>query len=332
MKILIIRLSSLGDIVLTEPIARRLREVFPDAELDYITKPQFCELVQMFGTVKHVIPYSKTYYAHREIWRAHYDLFYDLHAKFSSYLLKYFAFSATIFTYDKQHNLRRQIVRHKTSEEIKSTLVLYQSALKKAAQKLAIPALAEPLPYPKLEVEPKAVEQLKEKWVKSAEKKVVALFPGAAYFTKMYPLPQWEQFVQAGSNKYYFLLLGSASEKALAEQIYKCNPEACTNLCGQFNWRELINVIATSDAVVSNDSGPMHLAAALNKPQIAIFGATHPKLGFAPLNNKAFILCKNLSCQPCSLHGGDKCPQQHFNCMRNLTPEEILTALDKFFN
>jgi len=75
----------------------------------------------------------------------------------------------------------------------------------------------------------------------------------------------------------------------------------------------------------------MHLAAALRKPQIAIFGGTHPRLGFAPLNDKAIVLTADLACQPCSLHGRNKCPKGTFECMKQITPEMVEKALENIF-
>jgi heptosyltransferase-2 len=87
-------------------------------------------------------------------------------------------------------------------------------------------------------------------------------------------------------------------------------------------------MIKQASVVVTNDSGPMHIAAALAKPQIALFGATTPQLGFAPLNEKAIVLCQNLPCQPCSLHGQETCPKRHFACMLSIKPEAIIAALN----
>jgi heptosyltransferase II len=86
------------------------------------------------------------------------------------------------------------------------------------------------------------------------------------------------------------------------------------------------------DLVISNDSGPMHIAAALQKNQIALFGATHPILGFSPMNNNATVICKNISCQPCSLHGSERCPKGHFDCMNKIKPIEIAEESQKILS
>jgi len=65
----------------------------------------------------------------------------------------------------------------------------------------------------------------------------------------------------------------------------------------------------------------------LGKKQVAIFGSTHPRLGFAPLNDQAMVLCSNVSCQPCSLHGLAACPRKHFACMMSIEPEQVITSI-----
>ena len=100
-----------------------------------------------------------------------------------------------------------------------------------------------------------------------------------------------------------------------------------TNICGELDLQQLVTAIDKMDVIISNDSGPMHIAAALEKPQITIFGATHPKLGFAPLNKNAVILSTDLECQPCSLHGSKACPLDHFNCMKQISVVDISKIL-----
>ena len=99
------------------------------------------------------------------------------------------------------------------------------------------------------------------------------------------------------------------------------------NLCDEFSTGKLIAFMDKLDLIISNDSGPMHIAAALRKPQIAIFGSTSTKLGFKPLNKKAIVLETDLNCQPCSLHGRKKCPRTHFNCMRNINPQQLANGI-----
>lgn len=327
MKILIIRLSSIGDIVLTQPIVKKLREVFPEADLHYLTKEQFRVLPELFDIPLKVIPYFKTVGFHYWLSKQKYDYVFDLHGKFSSILVKLAAGSVYNFTYSKQHLLRRAIVKHKTNSTINSTLDLYQSALLKAAKALNNEPLAGELVNPRLGIERAELEKMRLRINIPEDKKIVALFPGATHSTKMYPAESYIKMIHKSGENFYFWLLGSKTETGLTYKINFETADKTSDLGGKFDLKELIAVIALSDVVITNDSGPMHIAAALGKLQIAIFGATHPKLGFKPLNANAHIIVKNLDCQPCTLHGGEQCPLKHFNCMLSIKPDEIISVL-----
>jgi len=329
MKILIIRLSSLGDIVLTQPIVQKLHEVFPEAELHYLTKEQYTDIPKHFGIPLQVLTYSNLLRNHSGLRGKQFDYVFDLQNKLNSFWIKNFCVRANSFTYNKQRHLRQSIVKHKTKRSIGSTLELYQSALLKAGKKLRLPELTEGLNNPQLHIEQAALDNMQSRLQRPSGKKIIALFPGATHNTKMYPAQFFTRMIQNCSDKYHFWLLGSKNETALTYQINSDTADCTTNLGGIFNLEELLTVIELADAVITNDSGPMHIAAALNKPQAAIFGSTHPNLGFRPLNDKAVVICKNVSCQPCSLHGRKACPRKHFACMMSIKSEDVATALNK---
>jgi len=328
MKILVIRLSSLGDIILTQPIMQRLHEVFPDAELHFLTKEEYRMIPQFFGIPMHTVSYKKTIGFHLSLLTSRYDYVFDLHGKFSSILTRWLCIGAKEFVYNKQRGLRKKIIRHNSNHNINSTLDLYQSALLKASKKVKNISLSEGLNNPKLYISEADIDNMQKLYPKPEGKKVIALFPGATHFAKMYPLESYIRMVQSAGSIYHFWLFGSPPEMNLTKTIHAASKSNSTDFGGKFSIPDLIKIIAVSDAVITNDSGPMHIAAALNKPQVAIFGSTHPRLGFKPLNDNAKVICKDISCQPCTLHGGKKCPQRHFACMLSIEPEEILSILD----
>ena len=319
MKILLIRLSSLGDIVLSQPVTAELKRIYPDCELHYLCKPQFTSIVKHFGTIDKIISYNKSHQFHHAMHSEYYDLIIDLHLKLASLLLGLITPHARILRYAKQRAIRQRIVRTHAHTGIRSTVDLYSSVLSKLPgyqpleevllPRLLIPALDPALPEGKT---------------------LIALFPGAAHQTKLYPVSQLavliKQFLKESASS-HFVVLGSASESYLGEELVKAAPDQVSNLCGKFSLEELITVIDRMAVVISNDSGPMHIAAALGKPQLAIFGATHPSLGFAPQNPLARVLVADLDCQPCSLHGGERCPRGDFRCMRSISPQQLTNAL-----
>ena len=318
MKILIIRLSSLGDVILAQPVVSALRNRFPGAEITFCAKPAYAGLVRMMGQGIEVLEYEKNLFWHLALRKRRFDLVLDLHGKLASWLIRVLAPAPRKAVYGKQRRLRRMIVAGKSNKSIASTTGLYFSALDKlglGGDKIATPVLTPPA-HMKVEGLPEGPAPL------------IANFPGAAHATKAWPTNQYREFLDLCGGSRRIILLGSAADSQMAEHIAQGHPEAA-NLCGKFDFERLAGVLAQCDLVISGDSGPMHLAAALNRPQIAIFGGTHPSLGFAPQNDRAVVLCADLDCQPCSLHGLERCPQGHFNCMKLVTPQLVCETAAK---
>lgn len=317
MKILILRLSSLGDIVLTQPICAWLRGQYPQAWIDYMAKEQYLELVPLLGCALHPVAYQKSLKAHLELKKEQYDLVLDLHGKLSTWLLRMAAQGKKSAVYDKERSRRQKIVKGKRGLTIRSTLDLYQSALDKIYPDVQ---LENPWLYLPEDTELPALEE--------ASKRIL-IFPGALHNTKRYPSTSYKQLIDLSPKDWQYIILGSPGEAALCEDVARGNQ--AVSMAGQFSFSQILALMQSADWVISSDSGPMHLAAALKRPQIAIFGATHPSLGFAPLNPNAQVLAANLPCQPCSLHGSKSCPENHFNCMRMIKPEQILGIIEGQF-
>ncbi len=319
-KILIIRLSSLGDIVLTQSAVQVLRNEFPDVQIHYLTKKMFAPIVEMFNCVDEIHYWENKYTLLKNLRKIKFDLTIDLHAKFNTFTIKSFICAKQTITYNKKHMLRRQIVKKRTSRTISSTVELYFTALKKIG-------IESEISVPKLFLAKDIVMPIMLPENKQA--KYIGLFPGALHKTKQYPINQLAKFIDSVPTEWNckFLIFGSKAESNLANELSSFTETDIIDLCGKLDLQQLVFAINKMDVIITNDSGPMHIAAALEKPQIAIFGATHPKLGFAPMNKKAIFLSSNLLCQPCSLHGSENCPKKHFNCMKLISSEQILNSL-----
>jgi len=317
MKILIIRLSSLGDIVLVQPICAMLHDTYPEAEINLVCKPEYAELPQMFDPPVNVIPYTKSFSFHFRMLKKQYNLIVDLHGKFASYLLASITPATCKLVYRKQRTLRKRIVRGRTEKAIDSTVSLYVSALVPLGiqTRWKAPAMISPRPHPDVQRH-------------QSEEPVIAIIPGATHYTKRYPTDYWIELINI-HPEWQFRLFGSEADEDIIESIMKSVGSNCLSYVGKLGLSELHKYLAECDLIISGDTGPMHLAATLQKPQLAIFGGTHPRLGFRPLNPKAVILCAEISCQPCSLHGVSACPQGHFNCMRLITPQVLSDAAVK---
>ncbi len=158
------------------------------------------------------------------------------------------------------------------------------------------------------------------------DKAFIVLAPGAAYGpAKMWPKEYYKDLanflVKLG---FAVIVVGSSKEKDIGNFI-KNGKKEIYNLCGKTDLTEVAGILSLAKAFISNDSGLMHLAAALKIPQIAIFGSTDPeKTG--PLNPKAIVLKKDLPCSPCFKR---TCKYEHYKCLRDITPEEVLKNIYK---
>lgn len=316
MKILFVRLSSLGDIVLTEPIVKKISDTYPHAEIDFLVKPVFRDVVQAFPKKVNILEWTDNLDSLIKISRKHYDLLIDLHNKPNTALIRFCAQASQKVVYCKMRKLRKQIVQNKTEKCINSTLDLYNSALTKVG---ISPANSFPVLLPNDSLKP-LINDHDLNWGN-----YILIFPGATSFTKRW-LPQYfAKLIDDLSARYQIVVGGS--DFSLAHQLRNYSHSKYLDLTGKTNIRELISLVSGSQAIVANDSGPAHIAAAIGKPQITIFGGTSPKLGFAPLNNKGIVLTKNLACSPCSLHGRNFCPLGHFRCMKDISVELVLNQL-----
>lgn len=316
-KILIIRFSSLGDIILTEPIIRQLRISYPGCTVDYLTKKAFEPIITTFFGVDSVFTDYESLVGLIKLRRRKYDLVIDLQKKFNSWWAKGVIAGKKNVSYDKKRRLRKRIVARKTSLTINSTVDLYNTVFDKLE-----------LPYSFQQ--PRIKTSQSDNLLPSANPKdnlKLVIFPGATHNTKRIPPDKIISFINDYPHKDTdFYLLGSVQEGAITAKIKKETNKLCYDLAGNFNLVELINAIDLAHIVITNDSGPMHIAAALEKPQLAFFGSTHISLGFRPLNNKAIVLSRDLECSPCTLHGEKACPLKHFNCLNQITVESIFEA------
>ncbi len=160
--------------------------------------------------------------------------------------------------------------------------------------------------------------------------KTIAIFPGSVWPTKQWTL---EGFIQIGrffcSQNLQVVLLGGVAEKSLAAQIEQAVP-AIKNLVGQTNLIQTLSVLKNCELVISNDSGGQHLASVAEIPTLSIFGPTVLSLGYRPWNSYAQVIeVEGMPCRPCGKHGHKKCPLGTHACMKELSAEKVISAIQK---
>ncbi|MCD6334440.1 MAG: glycosyltransferase family 9 protein [Candidatus Latescibacteria bacterium] len=185
------------------------------------------------------------------------------------------------------------------------------------------------LPFPASSATPRCKNPKSEirnpKWKKGW---AVGVAPGSIWPTKRWPL---ESFAQVTDRLMKIgvqvILIGGVSDRALCDEIARKTAHAPLVAAGRLTLRESAALLARCDLLLSNDSAPVHIAAAMGTPVVALFGPTTPNLGFAPYGSGHTVLEVPLDCRPCGKHGGKRCPKRHFRCMKNLASERVFGVI-----
>lgn len=319
-KFLIIRFSSIGDIVLTTPVVRCLRHEFPDAEIHYITKtaykillvnnPYIDKIYTIDREITEVLP---------ELRREKYDFVIDLHRNLRTYRLK-LALHTKSYQFPKV-NLKKWLLTTFKINKLPSEHIVDRYF--KCINELGVKNDQKGLDY--------FIPKQDEINIKSYHipNKFIVFAIGAKFATKRLPTEKIIEIISQLPQT--VVLLGGKEDRDRAREI----SDACSNaikLCGDLNLNQSASVVKQSQKVITHDTGLMHIAAAFNKPIISIWGNTVPAFGMYPYmpqtpNNYSIHEVKDLSCRPCSKIGYQTCPKKHFNCMNQQNIEEIVEKI-----
>ena len=331
MRILVVAPSWVGDTVLAQPMLKLLRGRHAAPALDVLAPRWTLPLIERMPEVRHAI---ENPFAHgelrfaerrrlgRELAQERYDQAIVLPNSFKSALVPFLAGIPVRTGYVGE--LRYGLLNDARRLDRKQ---LPQIAQRYAA--LGLPrreALRLPLPALGLRVDEAGRRAVLEKLGLERQRPAAALCPGAEYGpAKRWPARYFAELAQGiAARGCAVWLIGSSNDAGIGAEIAQAAGGACRNLCGATALGEAIDLLASTSLVVSNDSGLMHVAAALGKPLIALYGSSSPAFT-PPLSPSAQILKLDLPCSPCFQR---ECPLGHFNCMMQLAPDRVLAAVD----
>jgi heptosyltransferase-2 len=164
------------------------------------------------------------------------------------------------------------------------------------------------------------------------EKEVVfGISPGSVWPTKRWSTAGFAALVRMLQQRYgcRILLFGGSADAGVVAEVQRGCGESAISLVGKLGLRELPAAINRCRVFITNDSGPMHVAVARQVPTVAIFCATTPQLGFYPYTENAIVVQRDLSCRPCTSHGGRRCPLGTEDCIRQISPDAVARAVEK---
>jgi lipopolysaccharide heptosyltransferase II len=323
MRILIIRLSSIGDVILTTPILKKLKEKYPDIMIDFMVLDKFKDAIMGNPNIDNLIVFNKKKHdgyknmkkLAKELKQNNYTYVFDLHSKIRSILITTFLGVKT-FRYTKR-------ALHKTIL-VKTKLIKYRAdntIIKNyfdAFKILDINYSGEDLEFNFTKEDEKKVENYKN---------YVVFAPGASKNTKKWTVEGFGKLAILVKEKYdkEIILVGSSKEKEECETINKLSGNICINLAGELSLKESGALLSKSEFLVTNDSGPFHIGRGVKTKSYVIFGPTDPNM--FEYDELGVLIYGEEPCSPCSLHGDKKCPKGHFNCMKNITAEKVLEII-----
>jgi ADP-heptose:LPS heptosyltransferase len=323
-KILIIRFSSIGDIVLTTPVIRCLKEQLPDAEIHYLTKEKFYPVIKANPHITRIHTFNeKLGELIKELKTFDFDYIVDLHKNLRSSRVK-MALRKASGSYNKLNKEKWLLVNFGINKLPDIHIV---DRYFKAVEGLGISNDHKGLDYFIPDGDRLGQEELPTGFADG----FVALVIGGMHYTKMFP----EEKILALCELIDMpvMLMGGPDEHKLAERIKERCRGGVFNSCGLYNINQSASVISLATKVVTNDTGLMHIAAAFKKEIFSIWGNTIPGFGMAPYmpgnESRSHIMeVDGLTCRPCSKIGYNKCPRKHFRCMMDIDVVKLAAAIN----
>jgi lipopolysaccharide heptosyltransferase I len=361
-RILLIKPSAVGDVIHALPVLAKLRARYPTARIDWLLTPAIADLVQHHPALSHVVPFDRHALARlgrswsattqlfrlvSDLWRVRYDLVLDLHGQFRSALLTLASGAPTRIGFDRP----RKAVRRTSRPLVESAYRHGWSGAREGAWAV----YSHHIPVPTLDVHavdrylwlgpvlgldsgppefqlpiPEAAEARIEESLRrraALDRPLAVLVPGTAWQTKHWHI---EGFAEVGRHLlrrgWSVVLAGSAKEGPRCREVAAACPGAC-DLSGQTTLSELAALVRRAAVCVTNDSGPMHLAVALQRRVVSVFGPTDP-VWVGPYGRSDAVVRAGVACAPCYLRKLQRCPHSHA-CMSQVTAATVIERIER---
>ena len=327
--VLVVRFSAIGDVLLTTPLLRAIRAKWAGARVTVLTKRQYVPLVSDNPNVTEVFgiaPGDTVRDVAKLVRRVEYTHILDLQGGLRTAPLRLIA-GGPWSGFSQRRLARAFLIRFKRNTYREHVPV--PERYFEAAADLGIEPDGGP---PELFLHP-AAEEKAAAWLARAgvgQRPFVAVAPGAAHATKRWPVEHWvglvRQIVSTGAD---IVALGGPDDSALGAELAAHGGSSVASAAGELGLQETGAVIKRAAALISGDTGVMHMATGVGTPVVALFGPTVRQFGFFPYNAHASVVERDLGCRPCSSHGSARCPLEHHLCMREIHPDMVMTTLSR---
>ena len=325
MKILVVRFSSIVDVVLTTPVVRCLKEQLKDSEIHFITKKAFQSVLDHNPYIDRIITIEKSVDEVVDLLKnEHYDYVIDLHNNIRTLRLKR-AIKVKSFAFPKANVNKFLLTTFKINRMPKVHVV---DRYFEAVKELGVTNDGKPCDFFLSDADIVSLDS-----IALVSKKFIAVAMGAQYATKQMPVSIMAKILEGVQMP--VVLLGGPMDSERASELIKHLPnQRVLDLCGKLTLRQSAFMTKHCGKLLTGDTGLMHIASCFETPIVSVWGNTVPDFGmytYAPQNKSLYTIheVEGLSCRPCSKIGYKECPKKHFKCMHLQDAEKIKLALEK---
>ncbi|MCU7496717.1 MAG: glycosyltransferase family 9 protein [Ignavibacteria bacterium] len=341
-KILVIQTAFIGDAILTLPMLKRLKELYPDSTIDVVSTPASSGIFRASPYTYKVYAYDKRgkdrsikslFRFAGEIKNEGYTRIYSPHRSFRTSLLVFLSGVKETYGFSNASfhmAYRNSVYYNGRHHEVQRNLELVENGRLPSEWRLLPEVVAG------TEEKRRVGEFLKQVSSSSVEKtstetKFAAVAPGSVWMTKRFPKDKFLEVISyLLSESYTVLLTGGKDDEEYCREMASLFNEGVVSAAGQFSIVETIELLRHCKILVSNDSAPTHFGMCADIPVLTIYCSTIPDFGFYPYNTKStFISFDDLSCKPCGIHGRRECPVKTFDCANRIELKTVAAAIKK---
>jgi heptosyltransferase II len=329
-KILVIRFSSLGDVVISTAFFEACKKKYNDSKIFVLTKDSYSDVFFNNPNIEKIFTIGKKSLLDvcREINKEKVDLIFDLHRNIRSFITS-FLIKGKVLRYNKDIYGRNSLVRNKKIKDFK-----YETTRERYINCLGYIDENIKNSFSKIYLKDSELENSKKDLRYDSKFKYIGINIGAKWNTKKWISRNYAELaMRLLDKKVKVIIIGSREDNNFKEQIFEyIKPEyknSILDTVGKLNLREFFSIIKLCDVLITPDSAGLHIAQALGVRVIALFGPTVKEFGFWENRGQDFLIEKNILCRPCSLHGNDVCPEKHFKCMNEITVDEVWDVVRK---
>jgi len=327
-KILVVQTAFLGDVILVTPLVRALRELYPEAAIDVLVRPQNAPALLHNPHIRRALFFDKNrakwpefFRLLRQIRRERYSAAISPHSSFTTALLLRFSGIGRRVGFD------RYLARHLLTDRVQ-----HKRGVHKTQKILELLKAFNPREFShQTEIFTIEVEEARAAVLIESEN-TIAISPGSVWPTKRWPRDYYVKLTHAlAGTGYNLVFIGGGDEQALCADIIHSAEVVALNLAGELSVTESAACLRRCRLLVCNDSGALHIANAVQTPVYAFFGPTVTRFGYYPFREGDRVFQVELPCRPCGGHGSKVCPLRHHDCMMKILPEQVYAEIVKQF-